>query len=392
MTIDAEKFQIAPLGNTKVFEPIKLGPNTLSQRIAYAPTTRFRASGDTHVPSDLQLEYYTARSQYPGTLIITEATFASPQGGLDAHVPGIYSPEQTEAWKKVNEAIHANNSFSAVQLWYLGRVANAAELKKLNLPLVGPSAVYWNEESEKLAKEAGNELRALTKEEIDHIVDVEYPNAARNALAAGFDYVEIHSAHGYLLDQFLNLDSNKRTDEYGPDSVENRARLLLRVVDKLIPIVGADRLALRLSPWARFQVAQAEGEEVHSYILKELQKRADDGKQLAYVSIVEPRVSGIFDVKEQLGTNDFAYKYWKGTFIRAGAYAQAFNRVEEDVQNDRTLIAFSRFFTSNPDLVQKLKDGTPLNPYNRDEFYKYYNYGYNSYDEDQKEVFPTALV
>ena len=106
---------------------------------------------------------------------------------------------------------------------------------------------------------------------------------------------------------------------------------------------------------------------------------------MAYVSIVEPRVSGIFDVTEQLGTNEFVYKHWKGTFIRAGAYAQAFNRIEEDIQNDRTLIAFSRFFTSNPDLVQKLKDGTALTPYNRDEFYKYYNYGYNSYEEDQKK-------
>lgn len=390
MTIDTRKFEISPLGNTKLFEPIKLGANVLSQRIAYAPTTRFRAS-DEHVPSDLQLEYYNARSQHPGTLIITEATFASAQGGLDAHVPGIYTKEQSEGWKNINDAIHANKSLSSVQLWYLGRVANAADLKKLNLPLIGPSAVYWNEESEQLAKEAGNELRALTLEEIEHIIEIEYPNAAKQALAAGFDYIEIHSAHGYMLDQFLNLASNKRIDEFG-GTIENRARLLLRIVDKLIPIVGANRLAVRLSPWATFQGVEPEGEELHSYILKEFQRRADEGNQLAYVSLVEPRVSGIFDVSEQLGTNEFVYKYWKGTFIRAGAYAQAFNRIEEDIQNDRTLIAFSRFFTSNPDLVQKLKDGTPLDPYNRDEFYKYYNYGYNSYEENQKEVFPKALA
>ena len=124
------------------------------------------------------------------------------KGGIDLHVPGIYNDVQAKSWKKINEAIHGNGSFSSVQLWYLGRVANAKDLKDAGLPLIAPSAVYWDENSEKLAKEAGNELRALTEEEIDHIVEVEYPNAAKHALEAGFDYVEIHGAHGYLLDQF----------------------------------------------------------------------------------------------------------------------------------------------------------------------------------------------
>ena len=397
MTIDNEGIVIKPLGSTKLFQPIKLGFNTLSQRIAFAPSTRYRATKD-NIPTDLQLEYYSQRSEYPGTLIITEATYTSRQGGLVPYVPGIYNDAQTKSWKKINDAIHANGSFSSVQLWYLGRVANPKDLKDAGLPFVGASSVYWNEESEKLAKEVGNELRELTEEEIDHIVEVEYPNAAKRALEAGFDYVEIHGAHGYLLDQFLNLASNKRTDKYGCGSIENRARLLLRVVDKLIEVVGANRLALRLSPWASFQGMEIEGEEIHSYILQQLQQRADNGQQLAYVSLIEPRVIGIFDasLEDQKGrSNEFAYKYWKGNFVRAGNYtydAPEFKTLLHDLDNDRTIVGFARFFTSNPDLVEKLKLGKPLNHYDREEFYKYYNYGYNSYDESEKQVIGKPLA
>ena len=396
MTIDNEGIVIKPLGSTKLFQPIKLGFNTLSQRIAFAPSTRYRATKD-NIPTDLQLEYYSQRSEYPGTLIITEATYTSRQGGLVPYVPGIYNDAQTKSWKKINDAIHANGSFSSVQLWYLGRVANPKDLKDAGLPLIGPSAVYWDEESEKLAKSVGNELRELTEKEIDHIVEVEYPNAAKRAIEAGFDYIEVHSAPGYFLDQFLNPASNKRTDKYG-GSIENRARLLLRIIDKLIGIVGAEKLAVRLAPWSSFLGMEIEGEEIHSYILQQLQQRADNGQQLAYISLVEPRVTGIYDVslKDQQGrSNEFAYKIWKGNFVRAGNYtydAPEFKTLINDLKNDRTIIGFSRFFTSNPDLVEKLKLGKPLNHYDREEFYKYYNYGYNSYDESEKQVIGKPLV
>lgn len=379
MTISKETVPITALGNTLLFEPIKVGANTLPQRIAFAPSTRCRATAD-NIPTDLQLQYYDERSKYPGTLIITEATYLSEQGGLNPHVPGIFNKRQVAGWKKINDAIHANNSFSSIQLWYLGRVANAQHLKNKGLPYIAPSAVYWNEETEAIAEQAGNPLRALTIEEIDHIVDVEFPNAARNSLEAGFDYVEVHSAHGYLLDQFLNTASNKRTDEYG-GSIENRARLLLRIIDKLIPIVGAGRLAVRLSPWAKFQNVDTEGEEIHSYILNELQKRADEGNQLAYISLVEPRVQASWDIEEdkQVGSNDFTYKHWKGNFIRAGTYAHELDKIDQDIDNGRTLLAFSRFFLSNPDLIEKLKDGIPLTQYERPTFYTQDNFGYNTW-------------
>ena len=379
MTIDNEGIVIKPLGSTKLFQPIKLGFNTLSQRIAFAPSTRYRATKD-NIPTDLQLEYYSQRSEYPGTLIITEATYTSRQGGLVPYVPGIYNDAQTKSWKKINDAIHANGSFSSVQLWYLGRVANPKNLKDAGLPFVGASSVYWNEESEKLAKEVGNELRELTEEEIDHIVEVEYPNAAKRAIEAGFDYIEVHSAPGYFLDQFLNPASNKRTDKYG-GSIENRARLLLRIIDKLIDIVGAERLAVRLSPWATFQNVDVEGEEIHSYIIDQLQERANSGNELAYISLVEPRVQASWDIakENQVGSNEFILKHWKGKVIRAGTYAHELNKINEDINNDRTLIAFSRFFISNPDLVKKLHDGISLTPYERATFYNHDNFGYNTW-------------
>ena len=379
MTIDNEGIVIKPLGSTKLFQPIKLGFNTLSQRIAFAPSTRYRATKD-NIPTDLQLEYYSQRSEYPGTLIITEATYTSRQGGLVPYVPGIYNDAQTKSWKKINDAIHANGSFSSVQLWYLGRVANPKDLKDAGLPFVGASSVYWNEESEKLAKEVGNELRELTEEEIDHIVEVEYPNAAKRAIEAGFDYIEVHSAPGYFLDQFLNPASNKRTDKYG-GSIENRARLLLRIIDKLIDIVGAERIAVRLSPWATFQNVDVEGEEIHSYIIDQLQERANSGNELAYISLVEPRVQASWDIakENQVGSNEFILKHWKGKVIRAGTYAHELNKINEDINNDRTLIAFSRFFISNPDLVKKLHDGISLTPYERATFYNHDNFGYNTW-------------
>ncbi|KAI5958074.1 hypothetical protein KGF57_002882 [Candida theae] len=390
MTDNSNIVKIDALGSTKLFHPIKVGANKLSQRIAHAPTTRLRSTAD-NVPTDLQLQYYKDRAQAPGTLLITEATYVS-EGGIGLpNTPGLWNDTQAKAWKQITDAIREQGSYSSVQLWYLGRTAYPPELKKRGLPFVAPSALYHSEESEKQAKESGHELRALTKDEIEHLINEEFPNAARKALAAGFDYIELHSARGYLLSQFLNPVSNQRTDEYG-GSIENRARFLLSIVDKLIPIVGANRIGIRFSPWATFQVSEPEGEEVHSYILKELQKRAEEGNELAYLSYVEPRVSGVVDVKREdiNGSNAFVSKIWKGTLIKAGNYtysAPKFDDLVRDIDNDRTLIAWCRFFTSNPDLVQRLQHGYALQQYDRETFYQQYNWGYNTwnnYNEKKK--------
>ncbi|CAN3363373.1 probable NADPH dehydrogenase [Diutina catenulata] len=393
------------LRDTQLFQPITVGRNQLRQRIAFAPTTRFRAL-DNHDPSDLQVQYYRDRSQAPGTLVITEATFAAEKLGGYPNAPGIWSQSQARSWKVVNDAIHANGSFSSVQLWALGRAAFADYLKTRGLDYISSSAIYGTKEQEERASE--NPIRALTTEEVDELIDEVYPNAARRADEAGFDYVELHAAHGYLMDQFMQPSSNHRTDKYG-GSIENRCRLVLAVIDRLSEILGAHRVGIRISPWARFEGMKGADESINpvatlGYLLSELQRRANEGRALAYVSVVDPRVSGINDVAApnyDSESNDFVPLIWKGPVIKAGNYSYdrpAFAALKRDIANDRTLIAFGRLFTSNPDLVEKLRSGSELTPYDRDTFYTTDNWGYNTwgagpYDEaTEKKVKPRAAI
>lgn len=384
------------LKDTKLFQPIKVGKNELHNRIAFAPSTRYRALED-NTPSDLQLEYYDARTKFPGTLIITEGTVPTKKAGTYVNVPGILNEKHVQAWKKINDRIHENKSFSSIQLWGLGRAADPAQNKMEGYKYKAPSAIYINEENEKAAKDAGNELEAYTTEEVDDLIE-EYVETAKRAVSAGFDYLELHGAHGYLINQFFEASSNQRTDKYG-GSIENRARFALALVDRISAAVGAERLAIRLSPWAKFLGMKSnEDKEAHpiatySYFLGELQKRADDGKQLAYVSIVEPRVAGNQDInpEDQIGDNGFIKIIWKGVLLRAGNYtydAPDFKQLLEDLSDDRTLVGFSRYFISNPDLVEKLHDGKTLTPYDRDTFYTHDNWGYNTYPTEKgKEKF-----
>ncbi|CUM57922.1 unnamed protein product, partial [Debaryomyces tyrocola] len=354
--------KVSPLKETDLFKPVKVGQHTLTNKVTFAPTTRNRALED-HTPSDLELEYYDKRSKFPGSLLITEATFVSEQGGLYANVPGIWNDKQVNAWKKITDKVHENGSFISCQFWFLGRVADPKLLKEHGLDLVSSSALYPNDDFKKKAEAAGNPLRALKEDEVHDLIYEVFPNAARKAMAAGFDYIELHSAHGYLLDQFLQPATNERTDKYG-GSVENRARFLLELIDHLITIVGADRLAIRISPWAKFQGMKAEQDSTHpittfSYLLHELQKRADNGNEFAYVSIVEPRVQGNLDVdkSEQKGDNNFVGQIWKGIILKSGNYtydAPHFKTLLNDISDNRTLVGFSRYYTSNPDLVKRL--------------------------------------
>ncbi|KAK6464926.1 NADPH dehydrogenase [Scheffersomyces coipomensis] len=381
--------QGVPLKDTNVFKSIKIGKNELSHRIVYAPTSRFRALDD-HTPSDLELKYYTDRSQYPGSLIISEGTFISPQDSAYRNVPGIFTDEHVKAWKTIVDTVHANGSFISNQYWNLGRVAAAKIAKEKGFDIVAPSAIFENDHFEKEAKDAGVILRALSTEEVKDLIYNTFTKAAKRSMEAGFDYIELHFAHGYLLDQFSQPVTNKRTDEYG-GSIENRARLLLELVDHLSSVIGADKIGIRISPWGTFQGMLAHKDEVHpitthSYLLHQLQKRADAGKEIAYVSVVEPRTSGAYDVavEDQTGSNDFVYAVWKGKVIKAGNYtydAPEFTSLMHDTADDRTLVGFARFYTSNPDLVSKLKNGYELTPYNRALFHNNNNWGYNTFNK-----------
>ncbi|RLV96005.1 putative NADPH dehydrogenase [Spathaspora sp. JA1] len=390
------------LQSSNLFKAIKVGNTTLKHRIAHLPTTRNRAAN--HVPTDLMKQYYTERAT-SGGLLVTEATLVSLNQGIYPLVPGIFNETQSKAWKQITDSVHEQGGAISLQIWALGRVGNAKLLKDNGLPLTGPSANYEHEQAEKDAIEAGNPIKALTEEEIKDFIYNQYTNAIKLADKAGFDFFELHGANGYLFEQFIHPEVNQRTDKYG-GSIENRARLLLETIDHLSTIVDPSKLALRLSPINTFQVPNVNptSEADYSYIVSELQKRADQGKGLGYISIVDGR---FVDADHTTALDvDYIHKLWKGVLLRGGNYTydnEGWNAIRNDTDaDDRTLVGFGRNFIANPDLPDRIRNGTPLNPYDRSTFYTPNNFGYNTYphagdsspikEEAEKQRFGVALA
>jgi len=344
--------------SSALFQPIRIGANQLKHRIVLAPLTRFRAN-KSHVHGELAVKYYGQRAAEPGTLLITEATFIAPQAGGYDNVPGIWSDEQITAWKKVTDVLHAQGSFIYLQLWALGRAADPEVLiKEGNFDYVSSSASRLDGKD--------RDPRPLTLFEIKDYIDL-YAKAASNAVhRAGFDGVEVHGANGYLIDQFFQDTCNTRTDEYG-GSVENRARFGLEVVDKVVEAVGAQRTGIRLSPWSKFQgMRMKEPIPTFSYIVNELKKRHPD---LAYVHVVEPVIAGNTESETEPSiSNDFIRKIWAPRpLISAGAFTPL--TAPDHANETGDLVAFGRYFISNPDLPKRIRKGVALTPYNRDTFY-----------------------
>ncbi|QLL30263.1 hypothetical protein HG536_0A00800 [Torulaspora globosa] len=379
-------FQPIALGDTNLFKPIKIGNNELKHRVVMPPLTRMRAHYPGNVPNDWAIEYYDQRSKRPGTLIITEGTFPSAQSGGYDNAPGIWSESQLEQWKKIFAKIHENKSFVWVQLCFLGRQAFPDTLARDGFPYVSASdEVYMDETQREKAVKSNNPQHGLTKDEIKQYIK-EYVQSAKNSIEAGADGVEIHSANGYLLNQFLDPISNKRTDEYG-GSIENRARFTLEVVDAVTEAIGCDKVGIRFSPYGTFGTMSGGQEPLivaqYAYVLGELEKRAKAGKRLAFVHLVEPRVTDPLYTEDEGeykdGTNDFAYSIWKGPIIRAGNLALHPEDVKKMVADDRTLIGYGRFFISNPDIVDRVEKGLPLTKYVRETFYTMTKEGYTDY-------------
>ncbi|KAL1746673.1 hypothetical protein HDZ31DRAFT_81052 [Schizophyllum fasciatum] len=347
----------------KLFQPAKVGDITLAHRVVLAPLTRFRHTDLKHVALPNVKEYYAQRGSTPGTLLISEATFISPQAGGYKNAPGIWSDEQINAWKEVTERVHAQGSFLYLQLWALGRAAVASELKEEDpsFDYVAPSAIQLTGHAET--------PRPLTVPEIKQYVQW-YADAAQKAVArAGFDGVEIHGANGYLIDQFLQDVSNTRTDEYG-GSVENRSRFGLEVVDAVVKAIGASKVGIRLSPWGKFQdMRMADPKPQFAHFVTELRARHPE---LAYIHLVEPRVQGnetrqASDIAEH-ESNDFLRALWAPRpLISAGAYTRELALKAAEEKGD--LIAVGRYFISNPDLPLRWRHNLPLTEYNRDTFY-----------------------
>lgn len=331
-----------------LFESYTLGAIPLSNRIVMAPLTRNRA-GAGFVPGDLTAEYYAQRAS--AGLIISEATQVSQQGQGYQDTPGIYTPEQIAGWRKVTAAVHAQGGRIVLQLWHVGRVSHV-DLQPDGGQPVAPSAIRA---ATKTFVHNGfvdvSEPRALRLDELPGIVD-DFRKAAANAIAAGFDGVEVHGANGYLLEQFAKDGANVRTDAYG-GSVENRARLMLEVTAAVAQEIGADRTGIRISPVSPANgISCSDPQAQYDYIVDQL-----DALGIAYLHVVEGATGGPRDVAP------FDYgslrRRFSKTYIANNGYdlGLATAHLAEDKAD---LIAFGRPFIANPDLVERLQSGAPL--------------------------------
>ncbi|MCL1468269.1 alkene reductase [Argonema galeatum] len=367
--------------NVNLLSPVKLGRYELPNRIVMAPLTRMRAAAG-NVPTYLNVTYYEQRAS--AGLIIAEATQVSPQGAGYPNTPGIYSPEQVGGWRLVTDAVRDRKGLIFLQLWHVGRISHPSLQPGGELP-VAPSAIA--PEGEAITFQGPKPFvtpRALETAEIPDIVE-QYRKGAENALAAGFDGVEIHSANGYLLDQFLQDGTNKRTDKYG-GSIENRARLLLEVTEAVVSVWGSDRVGVRLSPSGTFNsMHDSNPEALFSYVGSAL-NRLD----LAYLHIVEPRIAGNETVEDN--TSNLGVRYFRpifnGTLMAAGGY----DREEGNAvlaAGDADLVAYGRLFIANPDLPERFALNAPLNEPDRSTFYGGTAIGYTDYSTLKQQ---TALT
>jgi N-ethylmaleimide reductase len=361
-----------------LFSPLRIGPYQLKHRVVMAPLTRMRAARPSLAPRPLNAEYYAQRAT-PGGLLIAEASPVVATGFGNPGVPGVYTDAQVAGWREVVDAVHAKGGLIFLQLWHVGRVSHSSFQPGGALP-VAPSAVAIAPEFKAMTADGKVVVyetpRALETSEVSAMVDA-YRQGAKNALAAGFDGVEIHGANGYLIEQFLQSKSNIRTDQYG-GSIENRVRFLMEVTEAVIGVWGASRVGVRLSPYG---IANGSGEAdpmpLYSHAITSLDKLG-----LAYLHFIEPRASGTgradVDWKNVPSAMVLYRPLWSGVLISAGNFSgESAERAIAEGHADA--IAFGRFFISNPDLPHRLQRGYPLTPYNRATFYGGEEKGYTDY-------------
>jgi N-ethylmaleimide reductase len=363
----------------KLFQPFQLGPYRLPSRIVMAPLTRSRARQPGNVPYAMNALYYAQRAS--AALIISEATQVSMQGQGYAWTPGIHSREQVEGWRLVTEAVHKAHGRIFLQLWHVGRISHPS-LQPDNMLPVAPSAVRPNGKAFIEGESGHGELvpfvepRALQLQEMPYIV-AQYVRGAKNAAEAGFDGVEVHAANGYLLDQFLETSTNRRTDAYG-GPVANRARLLLEVVEGVAHVWSPDRIGVRLSPLSTFnEMSDENPEETFGFAAEKL-----SGYGLAYLHLVNPAMQAIekgveADPRAMAMVKLLREKY-RGTLMLAGGFDEKTAEAWlEDGKAD--LIAFGRKFLANPDLPERFRAEAPLNESDPSTYYAGGQKGYIDY-------------
>jgi N-ethylmaleimide reductase len=365
--------------NSQLFCPLTMGPFSLKHRVVMAPLTRSRAGQPGDVPTAMNAAYYKQRSD--AALIITEATQISRQGQGYAWTPGIYTDAQVEGWREVTSDVHAMRGVIFMQLWHVGRVSHPIFQPDGGLP-VAPSALPVPGKTF-IADEQGHGIwtdipvpQELTQAGIRHIVE-DFRLAARRAIEAGMDGVEIHAGNGYLLDQFINSSSNHRVDQYG-GSIGNRARFLIEVVDAVTDEIGCQRVGVRLTPMGRFMgMGDETPEATFGYIVECLNE-----KNLAYLHLVEPSVVGTVKDENHDPRWDAIMRQLRdifaGVLIVAGGYDGA--SAEEAVSAGRAdLVAFGRLFIANPDLPKRLRQKLPLNEPDATTFFGGDSRGYIDY-------------
>jgi N-ethylmaleimide reductase len=345
----------------KLFTPFELGYISLQHRVVHAPTTRLRADPDGS-PSDMMIEYYRQRAS-DGGLIITESVHPSPHSYGYIGAPGIYTQRQLDRWVELVDIVHAEGGKLIMQVAHDGRQSHV-DLSEGNLP-VAPSVVPFDGLA--LTRNGWVPVsphRELQADELPELVE-SFRKAASHALTAGFDGIEAHNANGYLLDTFLQDGTNKREDAYG-GSIENRARFPLEVIRAIVSVWGPGRVGVRVSPSGQWgAISDSNPEATFGYFAAELNKI-----HLAYLHVIEPRVKGVETLEE--GRPPVAAAYLRGIYHGALIAAGGFDRAGAEAilqAGNADLVAFGRFYTSNPDLPDRLLHDLPLTPYVREAFW-----------------------
>lgn len=349
-----------------LFEKLKIGEISVQNRILMAPLTRNRA-GAGNVPTPLMVEYYAQRAG--AGAIISEATQICPEGQGYLATPGIHSEEQINAWKKITEAVHQKGGKIILQLWHVGRISHV-ELQPDRQAPVAPSAIQAQAQTYISSGFVDVSMpRALSTEEIKDLVQT-YRQAARNAMDAGFDGVEVHAANGYLIDQFLRDGSNHRQDAYG-GSIENRTRFLIEIIEAVVKEIGAGRVGVRISPVSPFNDMQdSDPQSLFNYVIEKI-----NPFKIAYVHIIEGETGGNRNVP-------FDYqalrKQFDGKWIVNNGYTR--DMAIEAIHNHHAdAIAFGRPYIANPDLTERFKRNASLNEPDPGTFYGGDQHGYTDY-------------
>ncbi|RAL42986.1 hypothetical protein DM860_009768 [Cuscuta australis] len=341
--------------------PYKMGNFQLSHRIVLAPLTRQRSY--INVPQPHAILYYSQRTTNGG-LLIAEATGVSDTAQGYPDTPGIWTKEQVEAWKPIVDAVHAKGGIFFCQIWHCGRVSNSGFQPNGQQPVSSTDKALTPQ-----VRSNGTDVapftppRRLRTDEIPQIIN-DFRLAARNAIEAGFDGVEIHGAHGYLIDQFLKDQVNDRTDQYG-GSLENRCRLALEIVEAVSNEIGADKVGIRLSPFADYmESGDSNPKALGLYLAESLNKFG-----VLYCHMVEPRMKTVGEKSPECPHSLLPMRdAFNGTFLVAGGYDRE-DGANAIAENRADLVAYGRWFLANPDLPKRFEINAPLNKYNRETFY-----------------------